>query len=81
MKQVWKCDFCSETGTKNEIKKHEQKCSFNPANKTCWTCRFCYVEGAPMSGDWNECKLEKECVAFYNRETPCDSWEQKIDED
>lgn len=81
MKQVWKCDFCLQTGTQEEIEVHEKDCSFNPANKTCWTCRFRYEEGAPISGFWNECELGKKCYSFDDEETPCDSWEQEIDED
>jgi len=40
MKQVWKCDFCTETNTdKAKIAGHEPKCSFNPINKKCFTCK------------------------------------------
>jgi hypothetical protein len=40
MKKVWKCDFCHKTSdNKESITKHRPVCSFNPSNKTCYTCR------------------------------------------
>ena len=39
MKRVWKCDFCYNTrDTVEEMKKHESKCSSNPALRLCSTC-------------------------------------------
>lgn len=46
MKQVWKCDFCSNTGTSIELMEvHEEKCTFNKANKICYTCKHRYESG------------------------------------
>jgi len=46
MKQVWKCDFCSQTDVDSKkIELHEPKCSFNKINKKCWTCKFEYEAG------------------------------------
>ncbi len=41
MKQVWKCDFCSDTHVDPKvIVEHETKCSFNKINKTGYTCTY-----------------------------------------
>jgi hypothetical protein len=50
MKQVWKCDFCSETNDdKSIIQKHEPSCVFNPITKHCYSCKHEYEAGVPMS--------------------------------
>lgn len=56
MKLVWKCDYCSQTNVdKDKIEKHEMECSFNLANKSCWTCDNLY--------DYYECEY---CKVHYN---------------
>ena len=46
MKQVWKCDHCSQTHIDpDKISEHEPKCSFNKVNKKCYTCKFRYEAG------------------------------------
>ncbi len=46
MKQVWKCDHCSQTDIDaDKISKHEVVCSFNKLNKHCYTCKYSYEEG------------------------------------
>ena len=49
MKQVWKCDHCSETSVNyDKIKNHEPECSFNPINKKCYSCKHHYYDyGSP----------------------------------
>ena len=32
MKKIYKCDYCSKTGKKKKIKKHELVCKHNPNN-------------------------------------------------
>lgn len=77
MKQVWKCDYCSRTGEKEEVEAHELECVFNPEKKICWTCEHRYEEGAPISGYWNECKKGKQCREVEDNKFPCDLWEKK----
>jgi len=56
MKRVWKCDFCSSTSKdKKDIIVHEQECSFNPVNKTCYTCDNRVY--AMYHGSSDECKI------------------------
>ena len=46
MKQVWKCDHCSQTDVESDkILKHEIECSFNKATKHCYTCKFSREDG------------------------------------
>ena len=46
MKQVWKCDYCSQTDVvSDKILKHEPKCVFNKATKHCYTCKFSREDG------------------------------------
>ena len=43
MKQVWKCDYCSDTSTDPMvIKKHETECVFNLTVRHCSTCDNMY---------------------------------------
>lgn len=50
MIRVWKCDFCSQTDVdESKISQHEPKCSFNKANKKCYTCKFSYDMGYDYS--------------------------------
>jgi hypothetical protein len=39
MKQVFRCDFCTEIGTAEEIMKHEENCICNYHKKSCLTCK------------------------------------------
>lgn len=78
MKQVWKCDFCSTTGeSMSAMMEHEEKCSWNPANKTCAPCKHRTEEGAPISGYWWGCDDgvdydTRDAVAMGSID--CDKW-------
>jgi hypothetical protein len=39
MKQLFRCEYCSETGTADEIAKHEAECIFNYDKRSCLTCK------------------------------------------
>lgn len=39
MKPVYKCDYCSFMGTKEEVKQHEPLCNENYNMKSCYTCK------------------------------------------
>jgi hypothetical protein len=46
MKQVWKCDHCSQTDFEpDKILEHESVCVFNKLTKHCHTCKFYYEKG------------------------------------
>lgn len=49
MKQIFRCEYCTEQGTVEEIMKHEETCLYNYNKKSCWTCKhaenkFAYIE-------------------------------------
>lgn len=39
MKQLFRCEYCSEQGTAEEITKHEEECIYNYNKKSCFTCK------------------------------------------
>lgn len=56
--QVWKCDYCSETNASyDDIVSHENKCSFNPKNKYCWTCSNHLSDGFWIYGESYTCAI------------------------
>lgn len=38
MKKIYKCDYCSKTGKKKKIKKHEKTCKHRPNNNLETDC-------------------------------------------
>ena len=81
MKLVWRCDHCSQTDVdKDKIEKHEIKCSFYLANKTCWTCdnRYDYYEGEYCKVHYNgyPSKTDNSHHFFQAREgeIKCNEW-------
>lgn len=40
MKQLFRCEYCSETGTAEEITKHEAECLHNYTKRSCMTCKY-----------------------------------------
>lgn len=70
MKQVWKCDYCSNTNeNKDIIRKHENECCFNPKERRCYTCKN-REEYAYSDGYYCSLELDTDDVDFK----PCDSW-------
>ena len=65
MKPVFKCDYCSQMGTEEEIKEHEPKCLDNYDRRSCYTCvhkrTVCSHNIKEDKTMWiYECKLGKE---------------------
>lgn len=59
MKLVYKCDYCTQMGTEEEIKEHELQCVKNYDRKSCHTCVHKQIKS--KDGQWfYECKLGKE---------------------
>lgn len=44
MKRAYICDYCGRISNIKDIRKHERECSFNPKNKTCFTCTYCLTD-------------------------------------
>lgn len=59
MKPVFKCDYCSQMGTEEEIKEHEQNCINNYSKRSCYTCENKMIRPASR-GRCLKCKLGKE---------------------
>lgn len=59
MKCVWKCDHCSETKASfYEMGVHETKCSFNPINRYCYTCKHHENDGFYIFGESYSCLIK-----------------------
>lgn len=73
MRQVWKCDHCSQTDVESDkILKHEVECSFNKATKHCYTCKYSYEEG--YGGDHIPgCEIGKDTFVGED-EGNCSGW-------
>ena len=40
MKQLFRCEYCSETGVEEEIRAHEETCLWNYNKRSCFTCKY-----------------------------------------
>jgi len=70
--QVWKCDFCNETGVEeNNIITHESKCSYNPLSKKCGTCGFFKSD----YGNWDCIIPKKNTYKYYDENLSCPYYE------
>ena len=45
MKPIYRCEYCTFTGTEEEVLKHEEKCIKNYNKKSCLTCKHCETDG------------------------------------
>ena len=59
MKPVFKCEYCNQMVTEDEIREHEPTCIDNYDRKSCFTCVHKCIKS--KDGKWYyECKLGKE---------------------
>jgi len=75
MKRVWKCDFCSSTSEdKIDIITHEEGCSWNPINRTCYTCDNRLP--APYYDASDECEIHdmEHFFAVDDGDKICNDW-------
>lgn len=79
MKPVFKCDYCSFMGTKDEVKEHEPNCHENYDMKSCYTCknrgRAIFKED-DMNKIKYECDAGKDVPSGYIMKN-CDLYERK----
>lgn len=40
MKQLFRCEYCNEIGTAEEMTKHEAECIHNYTKRSCMTCKY-----------------------------------------
>lgn len=77
MKQVWKCDHCSDTNEDKEvIEDHEKECNFNPKNKFCYTCKHSYEDGYPIGGHYAGCEIKLNAQKGES-DGNCKGWENE----
>ena len=88
MKPVFKCDYCSQMGTEEEIKEHEQNCINNYSKRSCYTCKNKAIRPASEKGWYLQCKLGKEipsgsviefCEHYNKKEENQSSLDELID--
>jgi hypothetical protein len=73
MKQVWKCDHCSQTNNDpDKILKHESVCVFNKITKHCYTCKF-YYEAGYGGVHFPGCEIKKDAYKGED-DGDCDGW-------
>ena len=72
MIQVWKCEHCYYTDVNStKVSRHEPKCSFNKANKKCFTCKYAYEAGYYDSIPGCEIKLD---TTIGREDGNCPGW-------
>ena len=82
---VSQCDFCEKTAfAESSIKKHEKKCFFNPATKSCATCLWfsrlhsignetkCYLGKFSKAPEGEKQKLKTSCGSWKNPDVVAD---------
>ena len=76
MKPVYKCDYCSQMGTEEEIREHEPNCHENYDRRNCWTCVHKRTKYDKDHNWYFECNAEKEipkgCIVEF-----CPKYEHK----
>lgn len=75
MKPVYKCDYCSQMGTEEEIREHEIMCTENYDRKNCHTCKYKKLNVKTEQFSY-ECKAGKDIPEGKLYEF-CDSYEIK----
>ena len=74
MKQVFKCDYCNEMGTEEEIRAHEPTCFANYDRKSCFTCVHKTLEGinykCKAGIEIPEGKIFEFCGSYERKERP-----------
>lgn len=89
MKQVtrYKCDYCKRAyASKYKALDHERKCFFNPANKSCITCRHNDIkeildnEGYPRDAVGWCFKMNREIFRKGCVVKDCPKWESEVEE-
>ncbi len=75
MTEVFMCDFCIHfTQDAEEMRMHEKKCSFNPINKKCFTCKHTWDSGF----DYSIPECEKNLSTLEGRDKcNCIGWENE----
>ena len=83
MKLVYKCEYCSQMGTKEEIEEHEKVCTENKDTTACNSCEHMRIrpKGEGENIIWvYQCKKGKD-IPEGKMYITCDSYERKAKTD
>jgi hypothetical protein len=70
MKQLFRCEYCDEIGTEEEIREHEETCLWNYTKRTCYTCK--HMENLFTKV---KCKLDETKIPEGKYIEQCACWE------
>lgn len=73
MKLVYQCDYCSTTGTKEEIELHEKECCYREDMKMCQTCEHRDWTHCYSMSDEPSCEINGDYVK-YSELPGCPKW-------
>ena len=73
MKPLYRCDYCTYTGTEEEVNNHEAICIKNYNLKGCLSCAHCNTDGfttimCEVGRDIPEGKMFEDCDSYERRE-------------
>ena len=76
MKPLFRCEYCDQIGTEEELLEHEATCIHNYSKKSCFTCK--YVDKSKASTNNFSCNLDK-AIPEGQYIANCDSyvWDEK----
>lgn len=76
---IWGCDHCHKTSSKEVIRDHEGRCLHNPKMKACYTCIHKFNKAWTSHRDRIGCALGLHDGVFYNSDIVrnCKRWERK----
>lgn len=66
MKQVFKCDYCTTILPEDECKEHEKVCSYNPKNRSCYSCKNARLHNERLEYCKIKEKLRVGCIQNQN---------------
>lgn len=76
MKRAYICDYCGTIFPVTEIREHERECSFNPNNRTCFTCSHCLTDYQQNI----KCRVKEQIsISFLHQDlitTDCNEYER-----
>lgn len=74
MKQIFRCEYCNETGTAEEMEKHEDACIHNRTKRSCLTCKHATTKSMQKY----ECALNRDIPeGQYFQQCPQYEWDEK----
>ena len=74
MKAIFRCEYCDQMGTAEEIEKHEDECIHNRTKRSCLTCKHKVLKSLQKY----ECALNRDIPdGKYYEQCPQYEWDEK----